>query len=202
MALFRRNRFTLGRYQPAALRPEASLEELVDEGVLIAGAAVRLAVKNRVILGSLRDRVDYDERVYVAAVRAELLALANEKSGDADRLGSVAEGASALGGRATGHSDYRSVDVAMLSRRQMVALGLSRRLRSLSDNEEYLRGLARAAHQSAWDEIAQSLQERMTSARIVDDDEYRRERGERIMAVLGDLGELEAAERLRRAASN
>lgn len=204
MALFRRNRFTLGKYEAPALQPEATLDELVEEGVMIAGSAVRLAVKNLVILGSLRDQVDYDERIYVAAVRDELLALANEKSDDADRLGSVAEGASARSGRATSHSDYRSVDVAILSRRQMVALRLSRRLRSLSENHEFLQGLARSAHESAWDEVAQSLEERMTSARIVEDDLYRRERGERIMEVLGDLAGLEAEtnDRVRRTASD
>jgi hypothetical protein len=204
VALFRRNSFTLGKFEPPALAPEPTLDELVEEGVLIAGAAVRLAVKNLVILGSLRDQVDYDERIYVAAVRDELLGLANEKSDDADRLGSVAEGASTRAGRATNHSDYRSVDVAILSRRQMVALRLSRRLRSLSEDDEYLRGLAQSAHASAWEEVAKSLEERMISARIVEDDQYRRERGERIMEVLGDLGELEAdsAERLRRAASD
>ncbi len=98
------------------------------------------------------------------------------------------------------HSDYRSIDVAILSRRQMVAERLSKRLRALSDDDEFMQQLARSAHESAWEEVARSLEERLISARIVEDDEYRRERGERIMEVLGDLGELEAgaAERLKR----
>lgn len=202
MALFRRNRFTLGKFEPPELPPEPSLDELVEEGVLIAGSAVRLAVKNLVIVGSLRDHVDYDERVYVAAVRDELLTLANEKEADAERLTSVAEGASARAGRAANHSDYRSIDVAILSRRQMVADRLSKRLRALSGDDEFMQALARAAHESAWEEVARSLEERLIAARIVEDDEYRRERGGRILDVLGDLGELEAgaAERLKREA--
>ncbi len=200
MALFRRNRFTLGKFQPPDLLPEPGLDELVEEGVMIAGSAVRLAVKNLVIVGSLRDHVDYDERVYVDAVRDELITLADEKEADAERLMVIAEGASARAGRAANHSDYRSIDVGILSRRQAVAERLSKRLRALSSDDEFMQQLARSAHESAWEEVARSLEERLISARIVEDDDYRRERGERIMEVLGDLGELEAgaAERLGR----
>jgi len=204
VALFRRNRFTLGKFEPPDLLPEPSLDELVEEGVMIAGSAVRLAVKNLVIVGSLRDHVDYDERVYVDAVRDELITLADEKEADAERLTVIAEGASARAGRAANHSDYRSIDVGILSRRQAVAERLSKRLRALSSDDEFMQQLARSAHESAWEEVARSLEERLISARIVEDDDYRRERGERIMEVLGDLGELEAgaAERLGRQSSD
>ncbi|CAN5345337.1 hypothetical protein BH09ACT5_BH09ACT5_24800 [soil metagenome] len=70
MAWFRRSRrrFTLGRFVPPEDPPPASMDELLEEGELISAAAVRLAIKNLIITGSLRDELAFDSDRYTAAV--------------------------------------------------------------------------------------------------------------------------------------
>ena len=161
---------------------------------MIASAAVRMAVKNLVVLGSLRDHVDYDQERYVAAVREELLDLAIEKSDDAERLSATITMAKSKSGRATNQADYRSIDAQLLGRRKEVAHALSERLRELSDDPEFTEDLARRAHGAAWDEVATALEERLTKSRIVEDANYAKHRGERLLEMLGDLADLEAAQ--------
>src|SRR5690349_9148825 len=91
MAWFRkrRSRLDLGTYVPQDYPDDTPVEDLIDEAMLIAASGVRLAVKNLIILRSVRDHVDYDEERVVAAVREELHNLADEKDGDADRLAAL-----------------------------------------------------------------------------------------------------------------
>jgi hypothetical protein len=58
----------------------------VDEGVMIALTAIRMAVKNRIIVGALRERNDYNADEYVAAARQEITALARQNDELATRL--------------------------------------------------------------------------------------------------------------------
>ena len=45
---------------------------MVEDGVMIALAAVRLAAKNRIILSAVRDRLDFDESGLTRFVRTVL----------------------------------------------------------------------------------------------------------------------------------
>lgn len=189
----RRRRFTLGRY--VAPEPhEATIEEMVDDGVLIAGAAVRLAVKNLIILRSARDRADYSPERVAAAVREELENLAMEKQTDAARLHHTQTTASERHGQPLHHSDYRSVDAAALARRASVSARLAGRLRQLSGDGDFVEQLVERARADAWEEIAESItaKARLSSPRR--DPDYERERGGRMLALLGDLADLERRE--------
>src|SRR5689334_21560643 len=104
----RSRRPNLGKYVAPESFPEATLAELVDEGVMIAAAGVRLAVKNLMILKSVRDGLDYDQGRYESAVSEELLNMAEEKDADAARIARMRETASARSGRPEKHNDYRS----------------------------------------------------------------------------------------------
>ena len=58
----------------------------VDEGVMIALTAIRMAVKNRIIVGALRDRATYNPELYIAAAREEITTLARQNDDLATRL--------------------------------------------------------------------------------------------------------------------
>ena len=192
MAWFRRRkRFSLGRYQAPEIFDETPIDELVGEGVLIAASAVRLAVKNRIILGSVRDSLDYDENRNVAAVVSELLALAGEKESDAARIAVDGQAAQNRDGKPKHHADYRSADTATLKRREDVSARLAERLRELSEDSGYVRDLAVASHALAWEEFAASVEHKLEHSRMLqDNDEYLRDRDQRL-AMLGiDLHDL------------
>jgi len=186
----RRRRFTLGRYVAPELH-EATIEEMVDDGVLIAGAAVRLAVKNLIILRSARDRADYSPERVAAAVREELENLVMEKQTDAARLRRTQAAASERGGQPRHHSDYRSVDAAALARRASVSERLAERLRELSEDGEYVGALVEQARADAWREIGASITAKAALSSPRRDPAYDRERGGRMLALLGDLADLE-----------
>lgn len=125
----------------------------VEEAVLIASAGARLALKNLFILRTLRDGQSFDEAWYIAAVRDELLSLARETDLDADRMLEERERALKRQGRALFQDDYRLIDAELLDRREKVLRGLAARLRSLSDDEERLRGFLTEARELALDEV-------------------------------------------------
>jgi hypothetical protein len=181
----RRRRFTLGRYvAPAPVEP-APVSELVDEGVLIAGAAVRLAVTNLMIVRSVRDGLDYDEERYVAAVREEVENLAHEKTADADRVARLRAVSAQRGGRAEHHSDYRAVDGDLLERREEVSRALAERLNAISRDDAWVRTVVASARESALSLLGGSIPTPVASA--ADDPHYARERPERMRQVVDDL---------------
>ena len=188
----RRRRFSLGRYVAPLEVHHASIDEMVEDGVLIAAAATRLAIKNLVILKALRDRVDYSIDRTTAAVRQELNNLAVEKDFDAARLATESLRASSREGDPHGHSDYRHGDVVALDRRSAVSLRLAARLRALADDDEFVASLVEGSHAAAWNEIAASITARAAqSTGAPHDAAYDRERGSRLIELLGDLNDLD-----------
>jgi hypothetical protein len=190
----RRRRFTLGTYVAPA-QHEATIEEMVDDGVLIAAAAVRLAVKNLIILRSARDHADYSPERVKAAVREELENLAMEKDADAARLRDVGRRAAERDGQPLHHDDYRSVDTELLTKRAEVSERLATRLRELGGDAEFCGALVDRARHDAWEEIAASITAQARLSSRAHDADYDRERGGRMLALLGDLADLENRER-------
>ena len=194
MAWFRKRRshLDLGTYMPQESPSDTPVVDLIDEAMLIAGAGVRLAVKNLIILRSLRDQVDYDEERVVEAVREELHNLADEKDADADRLAALRTDVKKRPGMPHHHDDYRFVDTDTLQRREDVSRGLATRLRELSGIDEYVRQIVAVAHAVAWEEIAASLEQKLIAANQPVDDKYEEYRDDRLLRLLGDLADLEA----------
>ncbi|MCU1412257.1 MAG: hypothetical protein JWR04_2964 [Rhodoglobus sp.] len=168
------------------------MDELLEEGVLISAAAVRLAIKNRIITGSLRDDLDFDQARYVAAVADELRALADERDADADRIRSDRAGAEKRGGHAEHFHDYRTGDAATLERREEYSRQLAARLREVAGDEDFAKDAATRAHEAAWDEIGASVQARLhRAATIADEPDYVIERIDRLRELSRDLKRLE-----------
>ncbi len=195
MALFRkRRRVDVGRYVAPAPRPEVPVDELVDEGVMIAGAALRLAIKNGIVLRALRDRADFDETAALDAVRTELWDLAVEKEDDAQRIADARDDARDRSGKAVHQSDYRAGDLHTLERREEVSRGLAERLRQLSSDDEYVRAVYARANEAALDELSAWIGATIPGAGAPRDPrDYEQGRDERLRALVNvDLAMLEA----------
>ncbi len=184
----RRRSIDLGRYEPPESFPEPSDEELVDEGLLIAAAGVRLAAKNLMVLRVLREQADYDEAWYTDAVRQELQHVADEKERDLAQLEATREKAEGRPGKAEHHADYRSRDVHLLEKRERILVRLVERLRELADDDEYAAGLVAAARESALAEVGVSI--RRHAAAGLPDPDYDLERSTRLRLLAVDLAEL------------
>ncbi len=189
----KRRTINLGTYVAPKLREPVHIDDLIDEGLLIARAGVRLAVKNLMILKSVRDHADWDASRYVEAVRQELSNLADEKDGDATRIAALAAEAKTLPGEAKHQADYRSGDVKALRLREHVSRGLATRLRELSTDDEYVAEFVELAQTSAWEEVAASLEAKLERAARPPEKDYEKYRHERLLALLGDLADLDAA---------
>ncbi|MDP3208355.1 MAG: hypothetical protein Q8M65_04325 [Rhodoglobus sp.] len=190
--LRRTPRFSLGRYVGPLEMRQASIDEMVDDGVLIAAAATRIAIKNLVILKAMRDRVDYSIERTTSDVRQELNNLGAEKDHDAARLTNESARAALRAGDAEGHSDYRHADAFALERRAEVSRRLADRLRELSRDDEFVGKLVEASHAAAWAEIADSIASRAELSSVSSHDaNYARERGDRLIGLLGDLNDLD-----------
>jgi hypothetical protein len=192
----RRGRVDVGKYEaPEPIEP-LPVEEIAEEGVLIAASAVRMAVKNRQIVRALRDRADYSEKNAVAAAREVFRALAREKREDVERLDEIIENTRDRPGRALHQTDYRKGDADRLERREQVSDILADRLEELSEDDDYLRGIVDAARNAAWDEIGSSIEAKLARRPEMEAHtrEYREQRAARIRELVKvDLPLLEAS---------
>lgn len=145
MAFWRR-RAPIRRYQPPSEFTPPPLDELVEEGLLIALAGVRLSVKNRILVRVLRDGIDLDLDWCIAVVGAELHSLAKESADDAERL------ARQLAGKKPGawaDDDRARWEPERLPRRQQLLTMLAARLQELATDDRAVRELAVASRDAA-----------------------------------------------------
>lgn len=151
MAIWRKKR-PLRRYEPPREFPPTPLDELVEEGELIALAGVRLNVKNQIILRTVRDGEAFDLDWGVAVVREELGALAREAMEDARRLGGrIAENQRDTFAR---HDDLVArYEPERLPRRQELLTLLAERLELLAADEERVRLIALASRDAALEDV-------------------------------------------------
>jgi len=84
----------LKRKKKAAPRPKrrlpqrrlAPVEEIVEQGLMVADVAVRMNVKNAIILNALGRKADYDEQQIKKMVQDAALELAVERERDARHI--------------------------------------------------------------------------------------------------------------------
>jgi len=151
MAIWRKKR-AVRRYEPPSEFPPTPLDELVEEGELIALAGVRLRVKNQIILRTVRDDEPFELDWCVGVVRSEVVALAQESVEDARRLGSrIAEGGRDTFAR---HDELLArYEPERLPRRQEMLTMLSERLDALATDEARLRQIALSSRDAALDDM-------------------------------------------------
>ncbi|MGV8876454.1 MAG: hypothetical protein ACOH1K_02965 [Rhodoglobus sp.] len=151
--------------------PEAPIERVVEEGVLIARNAVRMAVKNRIIVDAARDHLDYDDGALAGFVHVEFDDLAQQ----AQRL------------LRSSHS----------ARNRAVQNGLAGGLREASMDGELITTIIDEARELAWSEIGTAIIAKLRTAyQPAEDSQYQAKLKTRLRQLHTiNFAELEAATR-------
>jgi hypothetical protein len=132
-------------------------EREVAEGLLLAEYAVRLAVKNQILVDVLGRGEDFDPARAGEQVRAELGALGHEHAHAARRMRRDARLAALRLGRGRHQHDYRAVDRRNLRRRAVVAQEVAGRLRAAQADDDAVVALVDAARSAAWEDLASEV---------------------------------------------
>jgi hypothetical protein len=135
---------------PPASAPRPALEDLVEEGVLIAVSGIRMAVKNRAIVRAIREDADFSIDWYLATVRAQMERLSAETDADVRRFERDNDPSDESAARYPGESER------IFLRRSMLA-GLAQRLRELATDDEFVHGVAMESRDRALEEIGDAV---------------------------------------------
>jgi hypothetical protein len=137
--------------------PPTDESRAIEEGLLVARAALVLAVRNWIILRALRDRAPFSTEETTEAVRRELGRLAGEQEGYAMRAGVLRRRAERLVGKPRHEHDYGAEDEPVLRQRQAVHSALARDLTGFADDPEYVADVVRTAHQQAMEDVGVAI---------------------------------------------
>lgn len=136
----------------------ATREQAVDEGMLLAEYATRMAVKNHIVVDTIQYGNDYDAERHTAEAASMLCELAAEQGEAAGRIDEELEAAAGVGGDAQHPHDYRDVDVSNLRLRRAAAVDLATMLRAKADSPDELLHLVERGRQDAWDEVGSAIE--------------------------------------------
>jgi len=155
----------------------APIERIIDEGFLIALSAVRMAVKNDIIIGALREHVDFDPARYAETARDELSLLARQNEEYARRVSRL-RNELAKGRRLT--EDQRG-DLNQYTLRQRVHKRLTLALDAEAADDERVALLVERAQRAASEEIRDAVSARLISLAIdPSEPEYAEKRADRL----------------------
>ena len=169
------------------------LERMVDEGVLIALLAVRMAVKNDIIVGALREHFDYDAGRYADNARTELNHLARQNEEYARRVSRLGRELTAMKRRRSLTSDQRH-DLKQFALRFRVHERLTLALDAVADDDAQVARLVATAQRLASEEISSAVSSKLIELAVDEHaPDYAEHRSERLEAfVLINLAILKA----------
>ena len=166
--------------------PGPSVQHTIDEGLLIELSAVRMAVKNQIIIGALREYADFDAERYVEFAVRQLKKQARQNRADAKRV-SREKKRLPSSGLSYDWSELVRLDHKRLAKRRKVHLGLEVALRAVAKDEAKLAEIVTISQHNASDEINAALTTRLGAEVITEHDpDYiigREERIEELMRV-------------------
>lgn len=174
-------------------RELAPVDDIIEQGLLVTDVAVRMTVKNDIIMNALKRRMDYDEQQIANMVVHSIEQLADERERDARHIGRVRGEVKKFGSSAWTDAEYGNDDNRTLRHRQQVYEGVAAELRRRADDQEYVTRTAQRAREAAWEEIGASIAERATHPYYSGgaSAEYQRARDKRIQLLIErDLTEL------------
>ena len=161
------------------MRAVPPLARIVDEGLLIALSAVRMAVKNDIIISGLGERADYDLARFNDTARRELIRLAHENLESAERVRRQRKDLTSLTWRVDLSQDQLQ-DISQLKLRRRVHRRLATALIEAADDTDRVADLVRQAQVAASDEVRRAMRSRLIRLAIdPTDPEYNRRRAER-----------------------
>ena len=175
--------------------------EAIAEGVAIATAAVRLTVKNQILVGTIAQGGTFEIEHYMEEARVALRAMADESEQAAEHLTALRKRARGRHSDPHGTHDYRDRDVRNLRRRAKQSTGVANHLREMTEDPEALKTLVEEARAAAWADVRSNLDRRLRveGMRADQDPEYEQMREARMQALkLVDLQALSSEQRARR----
>lgn len=181
MALFGRRKPDV-RDHPVS---QVELRRAVDEGFLIARAAVTIAVANRIITTALRDQGYFDHALVAETVREELHRMAEEQRGDAARMREIRSTSSKQRGRSQHQHDYKRGDDLKLRTREATYEELAARLDARRADQHFVDRIVLAARARAWEDIGTTVVGRLGWAQRPTED-YEVGRDDRVQQLLDE----------------
>lgn len=172
--------------------------DTIAEGVAIATAAARLAVKNHILIGTIAEDGVFDTDKYIADAREALRAMAEESEEAERNLAELRKRARGRHSDPSGTHDYRDRDVRNLRRRAKQSHGVATRLREMMEDDAALRVIVEEAREAAWADVRHNLDRRLRveGMRPDQDPDYERMREARMQALrLVDLQALSSLQR-------
>jgi hypothetical protein len=162
------------------------LERMVEEGLLIAVSAVRMAVKNNIIVGALREHFDYDSGRYADDARSELHRLARQNEEYGRRVSRMSRELASLK-RRWGITDDQRHDLKQFALRFRVHERLTLALDAVADDDEQVARIVASAQRSASEEVSSAVSSKLielaVDQREPDYAEHRRERLEAFVLI-------------------
>ena len=156
------------------------LKRIVDEGLLIALSAVRMAVKNDIIIGALREHRDYKRTRYADAARDELGVLAKQNTEYGKRVRGLRK-VLARSGRFHLLTEDERADIAQFALRRRVHKKLAAALDAVARDDLQVARLVEEAQVAASDEIREAVSARLVRLAIDwRDPDYEERRAERL----------------------
>jgi len=160
------------------------LERTVDEGLLIALSAVRMAVKNDIIVGALREHYDYDSDRYADNARSELHRLARQNEDYARRVSALGRDLSATKRWRRLTDDQRN-DLKQFDLRFRVHERLTLALDAVAAVDEQVARIVAGAQRSASEEISSAVSSKLIELAVDQrEPDYAEHRDERLQAFL------------------
>jgi hypothetical protein len=162
VAFFRRRRsVNVGKYVAPEEMPPPPIERVVDEGVLIAITAVRMHVKNEIIVRAIKNDADYNVAELAEVAREEFESVARQNDGYA-------------------------AGPALSARHIEVYRAMAAELRRSAEDPELIATTVEHAREDAWREISGVVTTRLASQNFdpSKDPRYEKERAARMRALI------------------
>ncbi len=172
--------------------------EAIAEGVSIASAAARLAIRNRILVETIAHDEHFDVAAFAPFARETLIALADEQDEAAALVKRQRKKAWGKFTDPDGTHDYRDRDTRNLRRRGRQYSGVAQALRRMADDPHVVRTLVEQSRDAAWGDVEANLQRRLRveAMRPDLDPDYDRMRAARMQSIrLVDLPRLAAHKR-------
>ncbi|WP_439592825.1 asparagine synthase [Microbacterium sp.] len=172
--------------------------DAIAEGVSIAAAAARLAVRNHILVQAIAHDETFDVEQVAPFARETLEALAAEQEAAADLTKKQRKKAWGKFTDPDGTHDYRDRDTRNLRKRERQYRGVAKALRSQAADTASVAALVEEARDAAWGDVEANLQRRLKveGMRADLDPDYQTMRAARMQSLrLIDLPRLAAHRR-------
>ena len=172
--------------------------DAIAEGVSIATAAARLAVRNHILVETIANDEPFGVDTFASFAQLTLIALADEQDRAADLVHKQRKKAWGKFSDPDGTHDYRDRDTRNLRKRERQYRGVAKELRRTADDSDEVRTLVEESRDAAWGDVEANLMRRLTveGMRADVDPDYQMMRSARMQSLrLIDLPRLAAHRR-------